>query len=489
MKLPFAFRSTLKMCETHWFAFVGDQVARVLEVDRSVRVLLEVDDLRALGVPAHEDPVLPGDLLEHVRGAQRGLRLGADRRAVDRLAALRVLRVRAEGVGRAGRSPSDQLVGPVGVQTAVTGPRVVGRAARGAGRQDAAAALIGGDRVAARVRELGLVVEVDVLIGVERGGRRAGRALAAHVEGAPLPPHARKRRRTALEPLVHVEVVGACALAVDAVDHRRGGAERRRRAGRALTARQRRAARLVVERVGGAATVEDAAHVELDQRAAARAREPVARVDLELVAPVDGALVCVSLRHHGVRVAVAEDLRLAARALGRQARARREVHARRQVDHLEAVEVQAGCAGRAGVVLVRALAGGGVHAHRVRGHRVGDVRPARVHVHRVRLADVARHPDHLGVVDVGHIDDLEPALRCAQRERSLVVAASGRVGRVYQDLRVAPRRADHVRVQDRPALGARLDVVLETRRLSRAADAGGRGMVGHRAGLRPGCRS
>src|SRR5688572_217886 len=40
---------------------LGDEVARPLEVERAVGVLGEVDDLRSLRVPAHEDPVLTGD--------------------------------------------------------------------------------------------------------------------------------------------------------------------------------------------------------------------------------------------------------------------------------------------------------------------------------------------------------------------------------------------------------------------------------------------
>src|SRR3712207_8513103 len=52
--------------------------------DRAVRVLDEVDNLGALRVPGHEDPVLPRDLLEHVGRTHRCLRTRADVRAVDR---------------------------------------------------------------------------------------------------------------------------------------------------------------------------------------------------------------------------------------------------------------------------------------------------------------------------------------------------------------------------------------------------------------------
>ena len=144
--------------------------------------------------------------------------------------------------------------------------------------------------------------------------------------------------------------------------------------------------------------------------------------------------------------------------------------------------------GAAGGELVVAHAGG-VHAHRVGRDRVGDVGPARVHVHRMRLADVAGQPDRLRVVDVGHVDDLEPALRrAADAEGALVVAAPGSVGGVEQDLRVAPVGVEHVGVEDRAALRRRLDVVLEARRGRRVAEAGGRRVGLHRARGHACCR-
>ena len=134
-------------------------------------------------------------------------------------------------------------------------------------------------------------------------------------------------------------------------------------------------------------------------------------------------------------------------------------------------------------VLVRALALV-VDRDRVRGDRVGDVRPLRVDVHRVGLADVAGQADLDRVLRVGHVDDLEPALRrLLDPEHALVVAAPLRVGGVEHDLGVAAVGGEHVGVQEGVALGGRLHVVLEAERRGRVAHARGGGVEGDDLGI------
>ena len=97
----------------------GNEPAGCTRLERAVRHLPEVDDLRALRVPAHEDPVLARDLLEDVRRAEGTLRPCTDGRAVDHLLAARPARVRLVGLERGGRGRLLEPVDPVPVQAPV----------------------------------------------------------------------------------------------------------------------------------------------------------------------------------------------------------------------------------------------------------------------------------------------------------------------------------------------------------------------------------
>ena len=224
------------------------------------------------------------------------LRLRADRRAVDRLAALGVAGVGARRRPRAcPAAPRLSAVGAVGVDAAVA-DRVVG----GGSGSVAPGGVTPPPRssVASRNRrevgELGLVVEVDVLGRVERRGRpTAGRVAALVVDAC---RRARRPRATARRAASHLATVRSSvpvAGAVDAVGDLRAGLERGAGASWSRTRqRQRVPARLVVgEVVGRAAVVEGALHVEHDRRVAGPQVEPVVGVDLELVAAVDAVLV------------------------------------------------------------------------------------------------------------------------------------------------------------------------------------------------------
>jgi hypothetical protein len=184
------------------------------------------------------------------------------------------------------------------------------------------------------------------------------------------------------------------------------------------------------------------------------------------MAAVDRVLVGVTERDVRRGPAIAVHLGAARGALlldGRTGRdrAERRLEACAQVDDLEAVERMAAPG------LVRALALR-VDSHPVGAHRVRDVRPSRVDVDGVRLADVAREADLLWVVDVGDVDDLQPATRCfGEPGDALVMTAPGRVRGVEQQPRVAPSGVGHVGVEDRVALRRRLDVVLEAERRRR----------------------
>ena len=173
----------------------------------------------------HEDPVLARDLVHHVGRADRGLRLRAHLRAVDRLRA----RPRCAAYGF---QASGTVVGIVGlelrdvvrVHAAVALGVVRARQAGRARRRDAAAALVGGEQVAARRGELGLVVEVDVLGRRVRGSDRSRCGPGGGRCRGSARPRATARRR---EPVRDVQVLGALTGAVHAVGDQRAGLERR----------------------------------------------------------------------------------------------------------------------------------------------------------------------------------------------------------------------------------------------------------------------
>jgi hypothetical protein len=189
----------------------------------------------------------------------------------------------------------------------------------------------------------------------------------------------------------------------------------------------------------------------------------------------------VRQRHPRLGVAVAVDLGAAALALLRDRRAGREVHARREVDDLEAVERVARLDGSpvaqstslSRLPLVRAsvqtLTPSWVTSKAMCG-RLGST------LHRVGVADVADERDLLRLGHVGHVDDLEaPAGRALRAEaRAAVVAAPAGVGRVDEQLRVAAGDERVGLLLEGVALRRGLDVVLQAGRARRDLRACGR---------------
>ena len=215
----------------------------------------------------------------------------------------RFLAGRRPGVGLPCRRGCARPVGvesreAVGVDAPVADRVVDARGARCAGREDAAAALVGREQELARRGKLRLVVEVVVLVGSTGYGPAASLVMdAAEV------PDARERRRADREPARDRQVLRRRRPTTQSVTIAPGRVRRRGRA-RANVARQRRPLRLavLVERPGV-------------ERRGRRARLPLAarqravRIDLELVTAVDVALVGVAEGDRRARVAVAVDLR------------------------------------------------------------------------------------------------------------------------------------------------------------------------------------